>query len=226
MPDDLIDRRPKALARDVFSGEYGRLLAAEFVRVLRDSANAECLREKGIRPEQLEARGRELLVRSGSMMLELALSAIDGGKLEAAFIARAGRNARGELAQLRNDPDVKRYLKLAEPAKLAKLANNIVEMVDRHALLTRAGMARPASPLATGNEALLRADPEEKSLEAADRFVQASKSRGLKRWLALQVALAEAYQEATDQPAMLKFGPVQMTPNVATDLEKLCVLPK
>jgi hypothetical protein len=159
-------------------------------------------------------------------MLQRSLDMIDAKKLEAAFEARAGKGARGELAQLANDLDVKKYLKVSEPAKLARLANNIVETVDRHALLVHSGLARSTSPISTGNEALLRADPEEKSLDEADRFVRASKSARLKRFLDLQVALAESFREATDAPAMLKLGPVQLTPNVSGDLEKLCVLQK
>jgi len=226
VPDDLLDRRPKVLAQEVFNSAYGRLLAAEFGKVLRESARPECLAEKGLRPEQLEARGRELLITSGSLMLELGLGMVDGRKLEDAFLARAGRTARGELAQLRGDIDVKKYLKLSDPAKLARLADSIVEAVERHALLARAGLARQASPLATGNEALLRASPEEKSLEETDRFVKASTSERLRRWLEIQVALAEAYREATDTERMLRYGPVQLTPNVGSDLLKLCVFPK
>ena len=226
VPDDLIDRRPKPLVQDVLNSPYGRLLVAEFGRVLRDSAKPECLAERGLRPEQLEARGRDLLATSGAIMLDLVLSLIDGKKLEAEFRARAGERARAELVRLRDDPDVKKYLKLTEPAKLSKLANQIVETVDRHALLARAGLVRRAAPVSTGNEALLRADPEEKSLEDAERFVLQSQSPRLKRFVDIQVALAEAYQAATDHSLMIKIGPSQMTPNVPGDLQKLCVFPK
>jgi hypothetical protein len=196
------------------------------VSVLRESADPKCLADKGLRPAQLEARGRELLVRSGALMLQLAAAMVDGPKLEAEFDKRAGKSARAEIVRLRGDRDVKDYLKLSEPAKLSRLANNIVEMVDRHVLLARLGMKRHVSPLATGNVPLLRADPEEKSLEEADRFVQARKSASLDRFLEIQVALAESFREATDAQALLKAGPAQMTPNVPGDLAKLCVLPK
>ena len=214
------------LAQDVFNSAYGRLLAAEFVSVLRESADPKCLADKGLRPAQLEARGRELLVRSGALMLQLAAATVNGLKLEAEFEKRAGRNGRADIVRLRGDRDVKDYLRISEPAKLARLANNIIEMVDRHALLARLGLKRHVSPIATGNVPLLRADPEEKSLEEANRFVQERKSASLDRFLEIQVALAESFREATDAQALLKAGPAQMTPNLPGDLEKLCVSPK
>ncbi len=226
IPDDLLDRRPNILAQDVFASPYGRLLAAEFVSVLRESADPPCLAAKGLHSAQLEARARETLVRSGALMLQLAAGMVDGAKLEAEFEKRAGPGGRADMVRLRGDRDVKDYLRLSEPAKLARLANNIVEMVDRHALLARLGLKRHVSPIATGNVPLLRADPEEKSLEAADQFVKERKSANLARFLEIQVALAESFREATDAEALLKAGPAQMTPNVPGDLEKLCVLKK
>ena len=226
IPDDLLDRRPNILAQDVFRSAYGQLLVAEFVSVVRESADPQCLAAKGLRPAQLEARSREMLVRSGALMLQLAASMVDGAKLEAEFEKRAGPGGRADIVRLRADRDVKDYLKISEPAKLARLANNIVEMVDRHALLARLALKRHVSPLATGNVPLLRADPEEKSLEAANTFVNDRKSAGLSRFLEIQVALAESFREATDTEALLKVGPAQMTPNVPGDLEKLCVLKK
>jgi hypothetical protein len=226
IPDDLLDRRPNVLAQDVFNSPYGKLLAAEFVAVLRGSADPACLADKGLRPEQLEARGRDLLVRSGALMLQFAAALVNGAKLEAEFDRRAGKSARAEIVRLRADRDVRDYLKLSEPAKLSRLANNIVEMVDRHALIARLGLKRPVSPIATGSVPLLRADPEEKSLADADRFVKERQSASLNRFLEIQVALAESFREATDTQALLKAGPAQMTPNVPGDLAKLCVLPK
>ena len=194
--------------------------------MVRESADAKCLADKGLRAAQLEARSRELLVRSGALMLQLAAGMVDGAKLEAEFARRAGPKGRADIVRLRGDRDVRDYLKIAEPAKLSRLANNIVEMVDRHVLLARLGLKRNISPLATGNVPLLRADPEEKSLEAADRFVRESKSANLSRFLEIQVALAESFREATDAQTLLKAGPAQLTPNVPGDLEKLCVLRK
>lgn len=194
--------------------------------MVRESADAKCLAERGLKPAQLEQRARELIQRSGALMLQLAAGMVDGAKLEAEFEKRAGKSARGELVRLRGDRDVKEYLKISEAAKLSRLANNIVEVVDRHALLARLGMKRHVSPLATGNVPLLKADPEEKSLEDANRFVSESKSANLKRFLEIQVALAESFREATDTQALLKLGPTQLTPNVPGDLEKLCVFPK
>ena len=79
------------------------------------------------------------------------------------------------------------------------------------------------SPLASGDEALLRASPEERSLEDQDRYIAAENSARLRRWLELQDVVGEAFRDSTDREALLLMGPRQMTPDAASDLTELCV---
>ena len=221
---DDIDRSPPQLAREIFDAKYGQLLVAEFGRILRDSADAECLRSRALDPASLEARGHELLVRAATRFLEIAYDLIDPVKFEAAVAKRAGKNAKAELAALRKDPDVHRYLELSKPSALAKLANQVAENIDRHALLRRIPLKRGLSPLGTGNMTLLQAGEDLEN--ATDRFLESRTSPSFKRFLEIGEAIAEAMQEATNQEAFLRMGPVQLTPGVEAGLADLCIFPK
>lgn len=196
---------------------------AEFGRLLRASADAACLQARGIDPASLESRGHDLLVRNGTRMLEVVASVVDAARMRAAFTARTGPGGTAEFIALRNDPDVKRYAGLAEPAKLARLADHIAENIDRHSLLARLGLKRSLSPVASGDERLLNASPEDSSLEAAEAFREKTGSAALRRWIELQDAAGDAYADATDQETAMRFGPAQMTPSLPEDLAAVCI---
>ena len=226
VPEPFADRSPAQLARDAFDAEYGRMLVDEFARVLRASADDACLAAKGIDPTSFEARGQEVLVRSGTSMLEFANSVVDAARMEAVFAERTGPSGKAELILLRNDPDVKKYLELAEPGKRARMADHIVETINRHALLARLGLKRNLSPAATGDERLLNANPDEDSIEAAEAFRESRNSLALRRWVEIEDATGEAYAEATDVETMKHFSASQITPTLPADLAALCVLPQ
>ena len=221
LPSGYADRTPAQLARDAFDSDYGRLLVAELGGILRESADAECLRSRAMDGAVLEARGRDLLVRNATRFFQVGVDLIDPVKFEAAVAEHAGKNAKGELAALRADPDVKKYLELSEPATFAKLADQVAEQLDRHALLRRIQLKRPLSPLGTGNVALLQAS--EDLAEKAERFLDAQTSARFKRWLEINEAMVEALERATDREAFLRMGPIQMIPGAEADFAELCV---
>jgi hypothetical protein len=227
IPTELGDgRSPAQLARDTFDSEYGRLLVADFGRTLRASADPQCLRERNIDPRSLEQRGRELLVRSGARSLEIHSKLIDPRKYEAAFTARAGKGGSADFARLRNHPEVKKLVAIGEPAKLARLADNITELVDRHARLARVKLTKPISPVAAGDSALMAANPEEKIAAEIDRLLKNSVSPSVERWFQLEDASVEALRNAFDSEGFARLTPRQMTPDAVTDLADLCVGPR
>ena len=225
-PPELAERSPAELAREAFAAPYGRALAAETARILVASADARCLQQRGLTPAALEGRSHELLVRNGTRMLRAVDRLVDGRRMRAVFAAHAGDRAAGEFPRLREDPDVRRYIELNDRAKLARVAERIVETVDRHLVLARVGLAKRLSPLASGDEALLQLNPGEKAVAEVDELIKRSRSQRLQRWLELQQAIAVAFKESFDQDGMVKLGPRQLTPGAVDDFANLCVFQK
>ena len=93
-------------------------------------------------------------------------------ELETAFAARAGPNARKELARLRNNPDVRKLIELGQPGKMAQLVDAVTENINRRALVGLLGLRRSFATFATGDPALMAANPEHQSVEATERFIQ------------------------------------------------------
>jgi len=224
---EFIEGPPAELARDAFDTEYGRKLVARFVALLRKTAAPACLRSRGLSTDVLENSGREILVRSGTRMFEVYMSFVDGTKMEAAFLAEAGRDAKQELTSLRDDPQVARLMALGEPAQLAKIADTVVENVDRHALLAHISLGGNISPLATGDIALLDSSPEQKSIDDVERFMRDNESSPqLKRWIELHGILAAARERALNTNGALRLGPRQLTDNLEPDLAAICIRPR
>jgi len=223
VPAGYLDRTPAALARDAFDSDYGRLLVVELGRILRESADAECLRARAIEPAMLEARGRDLLVRNGTRLLETDMRLVDAAKFEALVASRAGKSAKAELAALREDPDVRKYLELLEPALRATLADFIAEAVDRYGLMAGIKLKSQVSRVSTGKQALFDADPTEQATQEAERFLESRKSARLARWVEIQTAVLEAQQQAADRETFLRMGPMDMTPGADADFADLCV---
>lgn len=222
-PAPFADRPPEQLAADAFDAPYGRLLVAEFGRILRLNADADCLRSRAIATSDLETHARDVLVRNGARMLGIYSDLLDGATLEAALTRRAGPKAKADFEGLRTDPDVVRHGELAEPAKLAALADQIAQTLDRRALLARLRLRPMLAPTSTGNESLLRANPARESSEAAERFLKSRDSPALRRWLELQNALADAAREFESHESVTSVGPIQLMPDLPLDLERLCI---
>src|SRR5262245_60180027 len=89
LPSGYSDRAPEQLARDIFDAEYGRLLVTELGKILRDSADRECLRARAMDTATLEARGHDLLVRNAARFFQIGIDLIDAAKFEAVFAEHA-----------------------------------------------------------------------------------------------------------------------------------------
>ena len=76
-----------SLVRGAFDTAYGKALVAELGKSLRKDADPACLTAKGIKPDQLEQRGRDLIVKWGEKMMQTANSFIDPKVYEEKFAA-------------------------------------------------------------------------------------------------------------------------------------------
>ena len=223
---EVLHPSPAKYAAEAFNTDYGRLLAAETGRVLQASADPQCARSRKLTPEAFGQRARELLERNAAALLQVNAKLVDRKKLESALAARAGQNARADYERLRGDADVKKVVAAGERARLAQLADRSVETTERHALLAGIRLAKPLSPLASGEMALLTANPTDKALAERDRVIAGSRSPGLKRWLEVDQAIEAAFQQSRNQDALLQLGPRELTPETEKALAALCVVRK
>jgi hypothetical protein len=214
-----------SLVRDAFDSEYGKAVVAEFGQSLRNNADAACLSAKGIAPDQLEPRGRDLIVKWGLRMQQTANDFIDPKIYNEKFIARAGRGAATELAQLRNDADVKRSLALERPIQLAEIVNSVFEQFDRYVLIKRIKLTA-VTPSATGNTKLLELDPTEAAEKKYSQFNRTSTSSALKKFLKLSQQSLIASTAATNTDDLAKASPSAFFGGVEADLAELCIGPK
>jgi hypothetical protein len=220
---DYLEQAPIELARDAFGSGYGVVLAAEFSAILRESADPACLAAKGIDPVQLSERGKDILVRYGAQMIQVIVDTVDMARYEAALASRFGRNARGEIAQLRNDPEVQKALSLGQPGRLAQIAGRIADFFSSFVALSRIKLSRPFSPLHSGDEKLLNADPSGASAAAVRRFVAQSKSQQLARYTALTTAAQNDVVAAADRDKVLQIGPTHMFRGAEKEIAALCI---
>ncbi|MCK1358637.1 hypothetical protein [Bradyrhizobium sp. 199] len=205
------------LVREAFASPYGKALTAELGKSLRASADPVCLTDKGLAVDQLEPRGRDIVITWGTRMLEGAFARIDRQTEDNPFADA------GELESLRGNTDVKRYLAMEEPLRQAKILNLIFEHFDGYNVISRVKLG-PVSPFGTGNEALLRLNPIDTTEEKLDEFAGKSRSKPLKRFLQLSeeagAARAAAIKKTASPPPPL---PQTFFKGVESDLAELCI---
>jgi hypothetical protein len=208
--------QPAPLVREAFASPYGRVLIAELGRALRADADPACLKPKGIAADQLEARGEALLIKWGTRATETAMTLIDFEAYQKAFPANA------ELKGLWEQPEIKRYLKLERPKRLAKVLDFVFEQFDRYNVLNRIKIAS-VSPLATGKNDLVSANPTEAAEEALDDFVATNKSAQIDRFLALSEQATDAMKAAVNREQAIRTGPGTFYRGIELDLAELCI---
>jgi hypothetical protein len=211
------DQKDKAtLVREAFDSRYGKALTAELGRSLRASAEPACLADKGVTADQLEPRGRDLIIKWGTRMMEGASALVDQPTAANPFPGAA------ELKSLNGNADVKRYLAMGEPLRQAKILDLIFQHFDRYVLLHRIKL-EAVSPQGTGNEALLRLNPSEAVMDAQDKFLADHPSKALKRLLQLSEQEANAQAEAIKKIAAVPPLPYTFFQGVENDLGELCI---
>lgn len=213
---------PGPFVREAFDAPYGRALIAEFGKALHSAADPACLESKSIGLDQLTSRGGELWVKWGTRTMETVLTYIDTAKYAQSFSAAAGPNAAAELEGLKRQPEVVHYIAVERPLRLAKVADFMVEQFDRYVLLTRHKI-RSVSPLATGNDVLLRANPSERIEEEIEELTAKATSPELPRFLELSDQAAGAMTDALKKDQVLLAGPNTFYRGVEVDLAELCI---
>jgi hypothetical protein len=208
--------QPAPFVREAFASPYGRALVGELGRALRAGADPACLKSKAIAADQLEPLGEALLIKWGTQAMETARSYVDFGIYEKNFTASA------ELKGLREQPQIKRYIDIERPIRLAKVLDFIFEQFDRYLLLNRIKIAA-VSPAASGNDDLSRKNPTEAAEDALDEFISANKSPQLERFLELSEQAATAMQGAVNKEQAIRVGPGTFFRGVELDLAELCI---
>jgi hypothetical protein len=220
---DIVSRSPAEVVTGAFATPYGKTIIAEFGAILRESADDNCLRSKGLDAAELPRRAEGVLLRHGAVYFGEIRKLIDQEALERIFAAKAGATAKDEMLRLNNDPEVKKLNDISEPGRTAGVVNQVAENIGRVALLVRIKLVRSPAPIASGRQELLEADPTEKSVEAQDDFAAKSQSAAVKRYLALGEKLAESIAEAPDRDRAIRLGPLQLMPDLQEDLIGLCI---
>ena len=223
----LEDRSTEQLVADAYSTKYGNMLVKEFVDILRASADKDCLRASSLdmTTSAFEAKGRDLLITDGIRVRKGYEDAIDIGKFEQLFFAKAGSKGDREIVTLKADKDVQQLMKFSEAQRMAGLANALAETTGRHSLLSRLGLVHAISPYANpSNTELLEASERVLNQDELIRYIDKHSSAKIERWIELSDAWSRAWSEAVD-PAKLHALQYR-DPRLGEDLLKLCVLPK
>ena len=213
--------QPGPLVREAFASPYGRALVAELGKVLHASADPACLQSKTLTPEQLTARAEQLMIAWGTRAMETVTSYMDIKVYEQKLAQSAGRNAAVELRRLRGDADVKRYLAIERPARLAAVLDFLIEQFDRYALLYRLKLTT-VSPLVTGNLELFSANPTE-AAEAGGRHSRRRTGPPRSWFSALTRKATDAMTASIKTREALLSGPATFFGGVESDLAALCV---
>jgi len=219
----VLEITPAELARAAFAERYGTLLAAEFAEVVSDSANADCLKTKGIERTALAQRTNGILLRQARQMFEILDGTIDRAAFNARLAELAGPNVKAEWARVRNDPDVKALLALHRSYRLAVAADVAIEKLDIAALILRIKLVRQISPLATGKMELYDANPTDEYLRKIYELGSNSKSDALARHVELGKMAEKALENSVKRDSLLKLGPAQLMAGLDRELANVCV---
>lgn len=224
----LMEVEPTKVVAAAFEQPYGRALLAEFVRVVNESVDPECLQQKGVTKDQLSERARAILLQRGIYLLQNVMATIDRDAFKRLF----GAHNVAALERLGNHPKVRAYSAAVEPAQLAYIATFIVENVERYAVLRRIRL-RGISPASTGNLDLAALDPTDTVMADLEKMTAADRSGTLSRYRKLMDAAREPMRDAIGSkaagalgPGELLAGPDKDTAAFYNELMELCVAPR
>jgi hypothetical protein len=209
--------------RAAFAAPYGRAVAVEFAAVLHDSADAACLKAKGLGIVELTPRANAILLAQGTRIYEIFAKTIDPKEYDAT-LASIVPDAKEQLVRLRADPDVRVLLRYYEPARLAVIVDQVVDVIDRYAVEARLKLDRKIAPLKSGNAELRALDPIDKSIGAGDEFAEKSLSRMPAFYIELYQQTADALNKLHDKLDAVPLA--VLAAGLDKELTELCIVGK
>jgi hypothetical protein len=215
----------EAIMRETLETPYAKALLKTLAANVRKDGDAACLHAKALTEAALITRARALLQTHGVRFLKIQDENFDDAAALSAFAALAGPNARAELDQLLEHPDVKKLEALNRPIPIAKLLETVFQQFDHYVLIGRLKLD-PVSPVARGktNSAATRANPEPAAGAAVMQFIEKNQSsKAIDRFLDLMEAHLAATNRGVKKEALAKLGPMQYFAGLDKDLAELCV---
>ena len=208
---------PAKFVADAFAHPYGQALAAEFAAVVGDSADADCLKTKGMTREQVVERARPIPQRRGTAAMTRVLGMPDWGVFE----TRLGAEHAAEWKRLLEDQRVSAFRAAEEPLRLADAAEFVIENISRYALLFRVKFTRAFSPVEVEIPSLKAADPTDQIVPRLEAMIAADTSGTLERYGELIAAAEQQLKGSISVETAMKSGPGNWLADADNDREGL-----
>jgi hypothetical protein len=209
------------LIGDALATPYAEAMLTRLTARVRKSADPACLQAKALDDAALIARGRALLQRRGEQMLRILDESLDRAAFRAALAENGEPDAMAEMERLGQEPDVKAFLALYRPARLATVLDSMMEQFDRYVLVGRIKLDA-VSPGAYGEPGLPE-NPTEAAEAATQKYLDEHPSQNLERYLDLQDAVEAARPKGFKPEAARKSGPMQFFAGADGDLAEVCI---
>lgn len=197
-------------------------LVDRLAKALHDSAAPACRTEKKLSAGAYQKLARATLLAVGEHLQGFAASVLDAKQADADFESSARPGALQELKRLAGDPKVKEFLKLQRIAQSIEQTSTYLENTERALLLARLMTTARASPVATGDDQALLIEMETVAGAPLEYF-DANQTPELTRLFELMIAAGDALVSASNQDAVLKWGPGKLLPILEPPLKDHCI---
>jgi len=197
---------------------YGQAHLKTFATSVRKDGDPACLRAKALDDAALLAGGRALLQRYGVQMVRVMNEKFDRATYQTALSAAGVPDAAAEIDRLQGDPNVKKFIELYRPARLAKMLDSLTEQFDRYVLIGRFKLVS-VSAVARGDPT---GDPTDAAEAAAQKYLEENPSDQAERYLELHDAVEAATPKGFQRRAQ-DLSPMILFAGADRDLAELCV---
>jgi hypothetical protein len=197
-------------------------LADRLGQVWFDSAEPAGRASRSLDLAAYQKLARTTLVAVGDHMKQLAASAQDGPKADAAFAAQAGKGAVAELRRLSAEPVVKEFLVQMRSRSAVEQTQTYLENIERALLLNRVQIKGHANPLASGDADLQ--EEIEKATSAPLDYADANKGKAMDRFLELLIIAERTLAETSNRDELLQWGPGRLMVVLEGPLKANCIM--